>query len=209
MKKPALFTSSINKLKMKKINVILIIGALALASCSSLKVTSDKDPETDFTKFKTYSYYGWTDESDQILNRFDKERIENAFGEEFENRNLKFVEKNGDIIVSLFIVIEEKTSKSAYTNHYGMGGMGGYYDYDFDYGMGWGGGMGMATSTTHFSETEYEVGTLVCDVFSSETKKLIWQAIGTSTVSDDPKANERGIPKAVSYIMKKYPVSDK
>jgi hypothetical protein len=191
---------------MKKINIILIIGTLAFFSCSGLKVISDHDQSVDFTKFKTYSYYGWTDESDQILNRFDKERIENAFGEEFEKRNLKFVEKDGDIIVSLFIVIEEKTSKTAYTNHYNMGGMGGYYDYDFGYSPGF--GMGMGTSTTHFSESEYEVGTLVCDVFSSETKKLIWQGIGTGTVSDNPEANERGIPKAVAYIMKKYPVNE-
>ena len=194
---------------MKKIIVILIIGVITLAGCSSIKVVSDHDPNTDFEKFETYSYYGWTDESDQILNRFDKERIESAFGEEFEKRNLKFVEKNGDIIVSLFIVVEQKTSTSAYTNHYNMGGMG-YYDYDFDYGMGWGGmGMGMGTSTTHFSEHEYEVGTLVCDVFSLETKKLIWQGIGTGTVSQNPKTNEHGIPRAVAAIMAKYPVSDK
>ena len=192
---------------MKNIKVIVIIGVLTLTGCSSIKVISDRDPDIDFTKFETYSYYGWTEESDQILNRFDKERIENAFGEEFEKRNLKFVEKDGDIIVSLFIVVEQKTSTSAYTNHYNMGGLG-YYDYDFDYGMGWG-GMGMGTSTTHFSETEYEVGTLVCDVFSKETKKLIWQGIGTGTVSQNPKANEHGIPRAVASIMAKYPVSDK
>jgi len=87
-------------------------------------VTSDHNKTVDFSKFKTYSYYGWTEESDQILNRFDKERIENAFADEFEKRNIKFVERDGSIIVSLFIVVEQKTSKTAYTNHYGTGGMG-------------------------------------------------------------------------------------
>jgi hypothetical protein len=185
----------------------LILAVVIMASCSGVKVTSDYDKTVDFTKFKTYSYYGWTEESDQILNRFDKERIENAFGDEFEKRNLKFVEKDGDLIVSLFIVVEQKTSKTAYTNHFNTGGLG-YYDYDYDYGVGWG-GMDMGTSTTQFNERQYEVGTLVCDVFSSESKKMIWQGIGEGTVDADPKSNETGIPKVVAAIMAKFPVEPK
>ena len=121
-----------------KRSLTILLSVLVLASCSSIKVTSDYDKSADFTKFKTYSYFGWTEESDQILNRFDKERIENAFGDEFNKRNLKFVEKDGDLIVSLFIVVEQKTSKTAYTNHFNTGGMG-YYDYDYDYDVGFGG----------------------------------------------------------------------
>ena len=188
-----------------KNQMLTLMVVLTLASCSSVQVTSDYDKSADFTKFQTYSYFGWTEESDQILNRFDKERIENAFGDEFEKRNIKFVEKDGDLIVSLFIVVEQKTSKTAYTNHFNAGGMG-YYDYDYDYDVGWG-GMGMGTSTTRFQESDYEVGTLVCDVFSSETKKLIWQGIGKGTVDDNPQSNDKGIPKAVAAIMKSFPIA--
>lgn len=188
-----------------KNQVLTLIVVLILASCSGIQVTSDYDKSVDFSKFKTYSYFGWTEESDQILNRFDKERIENAFGAEFDKRNLKFVEKNGDIIVSLFIVVEQKTSKTAYTNHFNTGGLG-YYDYDYGYDVGWG-GMGMGTSTTRFQETDYEVGTLVCDVFSSEAKKLVWQGIGKGTVDDNPQSNDKGIPKAVAAIMKEFPIA--
>ena len=70
---------------MKKLSPILILLAIAIiAGCSSIAVTADWDKTVDFTQFKTYSYYGWAANSDQILNEFDKKRIEQAFAEEFE-----------------------------------------------------------------------------------------------------------------------------
>ncbi len=64
---------------MKNLFIALMAGVL-LSSCSTLTVVSDLDKTVDFTKYKKFEYYGWTDNSDQILNRFDKERIEVAFG---------------------------------------------------------------------------------------------------------------------------------
>jgi len=120
---------------MKYLNSFLFLSIIFFGACSSIKVTSDYDKEADFTKYKTFEYYGWTDESDKILNRFQKERIEKAFGDEFAKRGLKFVEGNGDMVVSLYVVVDQKTSTTAYTNHYGGGG----YGYG---GMGWHGGYG-------------------------------------------------------------------
>jgi hypothetical protein len=67
--------------------------------------------------YKTFEYYDWADNSDKILNRFDKERIEEAFGDEFAKRGMKLVESNGDAVVSLFVVVDMKTSRTAYTTH--------------------------------------------------------------------------------------------
>ena len=170
--------------------------------CSSIKVTADYDKSVDFTKYKTYSYYGWTENSDKILTRFDKERLESAFADEFAKRGIEYIENGGDMVVSLFIVVDQKTRKTAYTNHYGTGGAG--YD-DYDYGGDWGWGMG--SSTTIYNETDYLQGTLVCDVFDAQAKSLIWQGVGTGVVDDDPQKNEKGIPKAVAAIMSKYPVA--
>ena len=109
---------------MKFLSFFGLAGILLLVSCSSLKVTSDYDKDADFSQYKTYEYYGWAEESDKILNRFDKERIEQAFGAEFAKRGLKYVKGNGDLVVSLFVVVDQKTSTTAYTDHYGMGGYG-------------------------------------------------------------------------------------
>ena len=74
-------------------------------------------------------------------------------------------------------------------------------------GWGWGGGMSMQQSHTVINETNYIEGTLMIELFDPKDKKLIWQAIGTKTVSEDPKKREKGIPKKVAAIMKVYPVN--
>ena len=84
----------------------------------------------------------------------------------------------------------------------GMGGYGGYYGYAPDYG--WGGGH--SQSTTTYSEHEYNVGTLIVSVYDATRKELIWEAIGTKTVDEDPKSPESNINAAVAKIMVEYPI---
>jgi len=187
---------------MKYLNYFWLLSILFLGACSSISVKSDYDKEVDFTKYKTFEYYGWAEESDKILNRFDKERIEEAFGDEFRKRGLKYVKDGGDMVVSLFIVVDQKTSTTAHTNHYNMGG----YGYG---GRGWYGGyggMGMGTSTTTYSENDYLVGTLVVDIFDKASKKMIWQSVGSKTVDDNPNTREKNSAKVAAAIMKPFPI---
>lgn len=190
---------------MKNYLLIFLIGMFFLSACSSIQVTSDYDKSVDFTKFKTYQYYGWADNSDKILTPFDKERIEKAFADEFEKRGLTFVKEGGDLVVALYIVTEKKTETTANTTTMGYGGYGGYYGYGP--GWGWGGGYGgMGHSTTTYSTYDYTVGTLVVDVFHAGDKKLIWESVGTKTVDDNPQTRDDSVPKAVAKIMAEYPV---
>jgi hypothetical protein len=108
-----------------KTSILLSLFALIYSGCSSTKVISDLDTTEDFTQIKTFEYFGWADNSDEMLNRFDKERIESAFAEEGKKRGLTKVDSNDDVIVILFISGEVKTQTTANTNTMGMGGMGG------------------------------------------------------------------------------------
>ncbi len=172
-----------------------------ISACSSIKVTSDMDKTVDFTQFTTFEYYGWAAESDKVLNQLEKGRIENAFGAELKNRGLEYVESGGDLIVTLFVMTQDKTSYNATTT--GMGaGYGGYYGY----GPGWGWGSGMGYSTTTVQEYNYTVGTLVIDVYDASNEKLIWESIGTGTVNDNPQKREKNMPKTIGQIMAPYPV---
>lgn len=182
---------------LKKIS-LFVVGVLLLASCSSVKVVADVDKGVDFTQYKTYSFLGWQDDSDKILTDFDKNRIHEAFKKEFEARDLTYAAENGDMDVSLFIVVDQKTSTTAYTNYYGGGGYGRYSRY--------GGGWGYGHATTTYSESDYLEGTLVMDVFDGESKEQVWQGVATSTVSENPEKREKGIPKKINALMKKYPV---
>ena len=185
-----------------KITSLIILAAL-MTACSSVKITTDYDKTVDFTQFKTFEYYGWAAESDQILNQLEKDRIEAAFGAEFKNRGLQYVESGGDLIVTLFVMTQEKTQYNATTTGMGYGGYGGYYGYGP--GWGWGPGMGMSMSTTTVNEYNYTVGTLVIDIFDATNEKLIWESIATGTVDDNPQTREKNIPKTVAKIMAPYP----
>ena len=102
--------------------------ALLITACgSSVSVTSDSDKTADFSKYKTFTYYGWADKSDQLLTQFDKDRIESSFQNEFANRGWTANQTDGDAIVSLYIVVDQKTSFNSYTDHYNTGMYGGMY----------------------------------------------------------------------------------
>ena len=101
---------------MKTIKLLALFPIAALiTSCSSVKVVADMDKTVDFSKYETYSFLGWQDDSDKIMNDFDKKRVHDAFISEFEARGLKPVKENGDMAISLYIVVDQKTSVTAYT----------------------------------------------------------------------------------------------
>jgi hypothetical protein len=188
---------------MKQLFILWMFAVLVISGCSSVTVHSDYDKAADFSQYKTYHFLGWAEESNKILNRFDQERIQNAFANEFSNRNLTFVESNGDMAVSLFIVVDKKTSVTAYTNSMNAGGWG--------YGAGWGwyggyGGVGMGTSTTTYSENDYLEGTLIVDVYDTKTKKMIWQSVGQKTIDDNPKNADRNVAYVAEKMMKPFPI---
>jgi len=189
---------------MKNLKLLTLAGIalMFLASCSSISVTTDFDDTVDFTKYKTYEYYGWADESDQILNDLDKRRIEQAFGDEFRKRGMEYVESGGDLVVTLFIVVRQKTEQRATTTH--SPSYGGYYGGYYGYGPGW--GWGSSYSTTTVSEYDYNVGTLVVDVFDKAEERLIWESVGQGTVDDNPQSRDKSVPKTVAKMMKNYPV---
>ena len=177
--------------------VLLAVFATLLASCTTVKVVTDVNKSVDFSTYKTYSFLGWQENSDKILSEFDKGRLRDAFIHEFERRGLTPVAENGDMQITLFIVVDRKTSVTAYTNYYG-GRYGMYHRYYGGWGYGW--------ASTTYDESDYLEGTLVMDVFDGSTRDQIWQGIATSTINENPDKRENSIPAKIGSLMRKFPV---
>ena len=177
----------------------LTLGLLFFVTMSySQKVTGDYEKSTDFSTYKTYMFVGWQDDSDQVMNDFDRKRLRESIKSEMDARQFEFVESGGDMAVSLYVVVDEKTSTTAYTNYYGGAGYGrGRRGY---------GGWGHGSATTSYSENDYLQGTLVLDMYDTASKDLIWQGVATGTITEKPEKREKKIPKAVTKLMKKFPV---
>ena len=187
---------------MKHYFSLLATTVIFLSSCSSTKFYADYDKSVDFSKFKTLEYYGWAKGSSYRLNDFDKERIEQAFAREFRKRGIDIVPKGsgGDLIASLYIVTQDKTSYTATTVTTGHYGCAGFYGY----GPGWGWGPGVSMSTVH--PVEYKTGTLICSVYDAKNKQLIWEGTINGVIQDDADRRAQNISRMVSYLMRKFPV---
>lgn len=190
----------------QKVSIIII--CFIFSNSLKAQITFDYDKEADFTKYKTYSFGGWQQDSDKIINDIDKKRILQSFKSEFTQRDMDYQLAEADVVVTMFFVIDEKTSTTAYTNYmgngmgYGPGYRGGYYGGYARPGWGWGGGP----TTTTYSEKDYKVGTFIVDVYDAKTKKLVWQGVSQKTINEKSSKRARTIPKGVAKIMKKYPI---
>jgi hypothetical protein len=166
------------------------------------QVTYDVDKTVDFSQYKTYSFLGWQKDSDTLLNDLDKETILNAFKTEFQERGLQYVEEDGEMMVSLYLVIDNKKQVQAYTNYTGAYGMARPWGFG---AVGYGGIAG-GTANTTFSTYDYQVGTLILDSFDGPSKKLIWQGIYKGDVQEKAQKRDKTIPKHISALLKNFPI---
>lgn len=195
---------------MKKLlnKTTLLVLCLIMGASVKAQITYDFDKDADFTQYKTYSFGGWQDNSGKIINDIDKKRILSSFKSELLQRDLDYKLAEADLVITLFFVVDEKTSTTAYTDYmgggmgYGYGYGGGRYGGYYRPAWGWGGGY----STTSYSENDYKVGTFVVDIYDAKTKKLVWQGVSQKTINEKSSKRARTIPKNVGKLMKKYPI---
>jgi hypothetical protein len=180
---------------------ILVVGLLlGLASPTALwaqKVKTDFDPAVDFAKFTTYY---WA-KSDPSPNDLMNQRLISAVDHWLTIKGwTRAAQGQAQLaVVPVFTSAEQKSINTFYDSFgggWGYGGWGGY------------GGMGMGSSTTTVST--FVEGTLIVDLFDASTKKLVWRAIATDTLSDTPAKNAEKIQKATKKMFeKKFPPAAK
>ena len=182
---------------MKSIRFLLLLAGTALfMSCSTVRVISDYDTNTNFNQYRSYAFYKTGIDKAQISD-LDKKRILKAIETEMVSKG--FVKsENPDLLVSIFTT--EKERVDVYNNNFGWGwgpGWGWGWNPWFWGGPGW---YGPSVST----RTE---GALYIDLIDSERKELVWQGRGTGTLGNmqDVKKKEARIREFVSKIMEKYP----
>jgi hypothetical protein len=173
---------------------VIILFISLYANNVQAQITTDYDKTVDFTKYKTFMFKGWENDSDDEINQLNRDRILAAFEHEFKSRNLVMDSINPDMAVTLYVVIKDKTSTTAYTNYYG--GMG--YRRSFGYGTGYG--------STSYSQREYREGTIIIDFYDQNEKKLIWEGVLQTEVKEKAKKREKTIPENIRKLMYKYPI---
>lgn len=176
----------------------VLIFAVFLNSCGSVKVAVDYDREANFDNYKTFAFFKPGIDKAQI-NDLDKRRILRAIEAELLAKGMTKSE-NPDMLVSMFTKSNQRVD--VYNNAWGMGGWrwGGYG------GWGWRGsgmGMGMGGGSQVSTTTE---GMLFIDLIDTGKKELIWQGSGTGyLVTENIEKKEARIKEFVSKTMEQFP----
>jgi hypothetical protein len=177
---------------------IPIFLLVLLYSCSpTVKVTTDYDHSANFSEYKTFAVYDLKAQEGQV-NQLNVDRVTNAIRSEMIAKGFTESASNPDLKVNAVSILKNKQSVTADTNFYGYGGM--YRPYGY-----WGGGAMMGGGSTTFNTYDYVDGSLVIDIVSAKTQKLVWQGIGNSQIDSKPDNPEEFIAGAIKKIMEGFP----
>jgi len=171
---------------MKSLRLLPLMLLFLVASCNSIRVTSDYDTSTDFSKYKTFAFYKkGIDKVD--ISDLDKRRILKAVENEMLAKGFTKSEKP-DVLVNIFTKSRQKVD--IYNDNMYFGWHPWYYGPN--YGM-------------HISK--YTEGTLFIDLIDAKKKELAWQGIGSGALntSGNVTKKEERIKEFVAEIMTKYP----
>ncbi|HSI71301.1 MAG TPA: DUF4136 domain-containing protein [Gillisia sp.] len=176
-----------------KITTVLLLLAVTMVSCNTVRVASDYDQQADFNQYQTYAFFKpGIDEAE--ISDLDKKRILRAIETEMAAKGFTKSE-DPDLLVNIFTKTKENIN--IYQNH--MMGWGGW-----GWG-GWGWGMhpwhwGPQTAVGRSSD-----GTLYIDFVAAEDKELVWQGMGTAALAKDVNRKQKRINEIVQKILETYP----
>ncbi|RZJ48750.1 MAG: DUF4136 domain-containing protein [Flavobacterium sp.] len=181
-----------------KLRLIPFFLLVLVYSCSpTVKVTTDYDHAANFNEFKTFAVYDLKAQEGQV-NQLNVDRVTNAIRSEMTAKGFTETSNNPDLKVNAVSILKNKQSISADTNFYGYGGM--YRPYGY-----WGGGAMMGGANTTYNTYDYVDGSLIIDIVSAKTQKLVWQGVGNSQIDSKPDNPEEFIVSTIKKIMEGFP----
>jgi hypothetical protein len=122
------------------------------------------------------------------------DRIKAAVNSALAAKGWTQVESGRDVsIMAMGITQDHQTLNTFYDNFGGR--------WDWHRGEGFGDDFGTSTTT----EETYQVGTLVVDLFDTNSKKLIWRGSASDTLSDKSAKNIKNLDRGVEKMFDHFP----
>jgi Domain of unknown function (DUF4136) len=160
---------------------IAMIMLMAIPSVAQ-QVKTDYDRSANFSQYKTYSWSSVKTKDPLLV-----DRIKSAVNSALSAKGLTQVDSGGDLTINAM----EITRNHQTLNTFYDGGFGGWR---------WG-GFGDATTTTD----TYKVGTLVVDLFDTQSKELVFRGSSSDTLSNNSDKNIKNLNKGVDKMFKHFP----
>jgi len=179
-------------MKLKFTTLLLI--AIFISSCSSVKVMSDYDTDTNFSEYKTFAFYKkGVDKAN--ASDLDKRRILKAIELNMQAKGL-VKSSNPDILISISTKSRERVNVTNNNPNLGWGWGWGWYPWFY--------------RDNDIDVRQYTEGTLFIDFIDVSKNELVWQGIGSGALkfSSVEKKEER-IREFVTDILAQFPPKKK
>ena len=158
-----------------------VFALAGVAAAQDVKV--DYDHAVDFSKYKTF----WIQIKTTWATPFAEKR---ALEEITKALTAKGWAQGDEATADAIVMINGATETKRNATTFYSGG-----------GYRWGGGMGTATT----SVSEFQVGSLIVDMFDAKTKELFWRGVGVDELSDKSDKNQKKIVNATQKMFKNFP----
>ncbi|MBA5629723.1 DUF4136 domain-containing protein [Moheibacter lacus] len=160
---------------------MMLVTAILMTSCNTVRVSYDFDRSTDFNAYKTYNFH--QNGIDKLeLNDLDKRRILAAIDVQMAAKGFTKSD-NPQLYINVLASSKEKINIDN----------GGYYG---GWGPYWGG-----PSRVY----QYTSGTIILDIVDNARNILIWQGSGSGLDVSNLNTKSDDIPRAIEEILAKFP----
>ncbi len=178
------------------VSILVTCGLLLglAVGCSSFRVTTDFDPQTNFQQLQGYAWLATVrkpSDDPRLHNSLVDGRVRAAVDSELASKGYsKTSASSATFLVTYYLSLQNKIDVQTIYSSYGYGH------------RGW--SQSVATDTY---VTEYEEGTLLLDILDSKGGDLLWRGSASARVreSSSPEEREARIRDAVAAILEKFP----
>ena len=188
--------------------VVATLLATLIGACSSAPPTPEVDFKADFDFSKVHKI-GFFDKSGEVigpnplqLSDMQKNRIDEALRLAITAKGFTWVEdpKDADLLLSWYLVTEEKTDVRTYETPavgVGYGRYAGYNRYSL-YNC-WG------CTQTEVSVQNYTQGTFIVDMISPALQQSVWRSVTQSRLKGEPGQDQDKYNAAAVHILAGFP----
>jgi len=169
---------------LRLIQYLLVAAAVLATGCaSSLRVRTDYDRNANFKRYRTFAIRDGNSSGNPVMDQ----RIKTDIASALKAKGLDEVRpENADLIVVPHTATRTKRT----------------YDTFYDT---WGPGWRWRWAQPAVVVNEFQVGTLVIDIFDNMAKTAVWHGYASGVLADEPSENARKADKAVDEILQQYP----
>lgn len=165
----------------------LLLAALLLAGCSSVRTNVDYDRAADFSAYHTFAFKDVNTSQSPLSLR----RVKGAIERTLASRGLSKADGKPDLWVALHTRTRNQTRVTTW-----------------DAGWGWGWRWrGPFWNTGHVYVEQIPIGTLMVDLVDTKAKELVWRGMASRVVDADETAKTRDekVQEAIDKLFEGFP----